>query len=220
MRAMLLLFLLINWIHPAFADDPKPVKILAKWYGKEKKIALNINVIDQISEKQKKLINSGFSTYSQLKIIRPRTPLTDERVLFKSQCTVKFDTWEEHYDLASLNENFKTMEFKEFGTYVEKCLTANIVDHTIYGQFHQNGGLVTAILQLNQISQDKSEKIREWLINQQSGVMQGLFSHMLGDLKLSEKISVEVYIPPFAEAGQTSKKVNILFPEETIWIQR
>ena len=160
------------------ADQPPNIKILANWKNKGKKVVLAISVVEQISEKQKKLISSGFSTYSLLNIVRPKTPLTEEKVLFKSQCTVKFDTWEEHYDLARLNENFKTMQIEDFGTYTKLCLTAVIDDSDIYGPFYKNGGTVEAELQLNQISQNKSEKIREWLINQQSGVMQGLFSHM------------------------------------------
>ena len=38
-------------------------------------------------------------------------------------------------------------------------------------------------------------RIKDWLIQQQSGVMQSLFSHMLGELTLNQSIKVRVAVP-------------------------
>ena len=186
----------------------------AKWEVVDKKLHLIINLETQLSDKQKTLINSGFSSYSEMEIYSPRAGIFPAKTIYKSKCTVKFDTWEERYELTRIDQKFTAESLKAFSDYSDLCLTAKVIDPEIIEKFSKEGGSVRGQLTINQISSDKSEEIKEWLIKQQSGVMQGLFSHMLGDLKLSEKESILIRIPSLKEAEMKPIKVNRLYPKK------
>jgi hypothetical protein len=52
---------------------------------------------------------------------------------------------------------------------------------------------------------DEASKIKDWLVKQQSGLMQGLYSHMLGDLQLGGRSEVTLDIPPRPNPQKTIK---------------
>ena len=158
---------------------------------------LTIKLEEQLSKKQLKLLNSGFSTYSAIEIILPEGKFTQKEVLFKSECTIKYDTWEEVYDTTFLTTGKTRKGLKNLDLIKDKCLTATITSHPSLSYFYKNGGILHATMKLDQISKDRAEKIRQWLIKQQGGVVKGLFAHMLGDLSLSEMLHISIHIPPY-----------------------
>jgi hypothetical protein len=171
---------------------------LATWQLDKTEPQLRIRLENQLSKKQINLINSGFSTYTSLEIILPEGRFTEETRLFKSECTVKYDTWEEYYDIVKLRNKTNLEKIRSFKVFSDYCLTATVTKHKALQYFVKHGGQLKATLKLDQISADRAEKIREWLIKQQSGVVKGLFSHMLGDLKLSEILRITIQIPSYA----------------------
>lgn len=195
-----------------FADSPILTN-LAKWQISKKEAVIVIELSDHLSTKQKSLINSGFSTYSEMEIFIPKSEMIEKVVIFQSKCTVKFDTWEEIYNIIRLDKSVEMTKNRDFKSYANICLTAKISNERYIKLFTSNGGLVKGVFKINQISSNRSAKIREWLIKQQSGVMKGLFSHMLGDIKLIEEIEISIRVPPLASADKKGKPVIVLYPE-------
>ena len=156
-----------------------------------------VELSSQLTQRQQTLIQSGFSTFSvmEIRLAESADDPTPSAVLYKIACTVKYDTWQERYDLARISETVQTGIVKNFEDYAARCLTANIYDKAIVQQI-QSGKDVVVTLRVDQISTSKATEIKEWLIRQQSGIMQGLFGHMLGELQLTERIDVKVKIPP------------------------
>jgi hypothetical protein len=157
---------------------------------------LLVDIIPHITQRQRELIESGFSTFSQLEIRSlGRDGELSKQTVAKINCTAKFDLWQEIFEIVRIDENPKAVTVKSFQEYARECFQPNFVDSEVLQDLTLNGGRLVASLFVDQISADKDEKIREWLIRQQSGVMQGLFSHMLGDLKLSQRIDVVIDVP-------------------------
>lgn len=166
----------------------------AEWQRVKDTRQLEISLRDHLNEKQRELINSGFSTFSQLLIYENSARANGSSPLFEITCTVKFDLWEERYELARLDQkNPQAISVQHFDEYATLCLTVAIADTEI--RPHLARGL-KAELHIDQISAAKATEVKEWLVRQQSGVMRGIFSHMLGDLKLSESVTVQIEIPP------------------------
>ena len=191
---------------------------LGKWQKSGKDLALIIPLAGHLTDRQKKLINSGFSTYSQLVLFAMDE---DEEArgdpLFKNRCTVKYDTWEERYELARIDQQVRMETISSFDTYAGRCLTMVITKAKTMAGWQKNGAILMASLHLNQISRERADQIRDWLIKQQTGVVKGLFSHMLGELKLSEVITVTVHVPPYrpkSAADQNEEEVMAVYPEK------
>ena len=205
-RAWVLLVALVSG--PALAKGPVLVT-LATWQKANKEPVLVVKLTEQLSKRQKDLINSGFSTHSELEVRAEGPDEETLQVLFNSQCTIKFDTWEEIYDIARIDKDFQTLTAKTFETYADICLTARVPGAAVIAATAAGSKAVRATLKVNQITTEKAAKIREWLIKQQSGVMQGLFSHMLGDLKLFEEINVTVQVPPLTADVERGKSIVV-----------
>lgn len=214
-----ILILVIHWVQatPLFGET---IVGIASWMVDKEKPQLKIHLEDQLSKKQVKLINSGFSTYSHLEIILPEGKFSKERTLFSVECTVKYDTWEEYYDIIKINKKVGLEKAKSFKTFADSCLTAYLSEQTDLDYFIKNGGLLKASLKLDQIGADRADNIREWLIKQQSGVVKGLFSHMLGDLKLSEVIRITIQIPPLAAQNNATSKSEVIAQQPPVRGQR
>jgi hypothetical protein len=106
------------------------------------------------------------------------------------------DAWDEIYELARLDERPQTAVVRDFKKYVDLCLTAEVVSQSALAKLAPGDGSLHAKVQIEQISVDQAKKIKEWLIQQQSGVMQGLFSHMLQEITLSESIEIDIPVGP------------------------
>ncbi len=174
--------------------------IKAQWeQNKENKTSLRINLTESLTEQQKKLLYSGFSTFSHLEV---RWLDNDIRrsLVFISECTIKFDLWEEKFELLHFLEARKENSLKSFQQYSDLCLQADISSQSNIAQIARLGARLEVRLDISQVSNEFAQDVRSWLIQQQSGVMRGLFSHMLGDLKLSESTQTVVQVPPLGNA--------------------
>lgn len=163
----------------------------------EKELEIDFSAI--LNKQQLKTINSGFSTYSLVNLNYVYRKNEQPIDLVTRSCTVRLDTWEEIYDIAKLDAPSALKNSKDLGTYYNLCLKIKIIDQKFLEIFTRNGGKLSATLQIEQISASQSGKIKEWLINQQSGVIQGLFAHMLGKLTKKDVLKLQIKIPAFPE---------------------
>jgi hypothetical protein len=198
------------WLSGVLLADPKEEagRTLISggvWEGGQAGDHLLVSVIPHVSQRQRDLVESGFSTFSQfeLRILDDRGKLSDT-VITRINCTAKFDLWQEAFEIVRLDENPKAITARSYEEYAAECFRVALWDAALLGALAERGGRLVASLFVDQISADKDAKIREWLIRQQSGVMQGLFAHMLGDLKLSQRIDVVIEVPK--KSGQIKKK--------------
>lgn len=184
----------------AHADEAvKELSTTAKWIVKNgKRPHIVISLASALSPKQQSILSGGFTTVSQLSLMQvaPGREETPPKPFYSLRCTVKFDAWEETYDVARLDDPPVTSLEKEFKGYSNLCLSAELSDPQLVAQFAASGGQIYAELVVKQTSQEEAERIKEWLIQQQSGLMQGLFSHMLGELSLNQTVAMHVGIPP------------------------
>jgi hypothetical protein len=192
MRTLALLLLLVS--APAWAD------IKVHWESGKDRQSLRINLAESLTEQQKKLLYSGFSTFSHLEV---RWIDNDVRrtLVFISECTIKFDLWEEKFALLHFLELRKENSLKSFQQYTDLCLQADISNQSNIAQIASRGARLDVRLDISQVSNEFAQDVRSWLIQQQSGVMRGLFSHMLGDLKLSESTQTILVVPPLVKGA-------------------
>jgi hypothetical protein len=172
-----------------------------------------LNFDNALSEKQRSMIEGGFTTVSQLTLKLPITPEDEESaadlpVAYSLRCSVKFDAWEETYDAARLDDQPRTTVLRTYPEYGELCLTAALATPNVVARIGPAGGVVLAYLVVKQTSQEEAGRIKDWLVQQQSGVMQSLFSHMLGELALSQTTRVRVEIPPKPESLAPDPRVK------------
>jgi len=200
MKAALLVCALA-WASAARADDL--LSATAQWTIPKGQADATIVVPlgDALTQKQRSMIEGGFTTVSQLSLKLP-IARDDERndadlpVFHSVRCSVKFDAWEETFDVARLDESPLTATVKAFADYGQICLNAQLQNPNLLARMALSGGVILAYLVVKQTSQEEAGKIKDWLVQQQSGVMQGLFSHMLGDLSLSQTLRVRITVPP------------------------
>ncbi len=192
--------------------DGGPVLVaLARWQAKAGRVQLIVPLADALTPKQKSIITGGFTTVSQLTLRQPTAGAEDADgedmpLVYGVRCSVKFDAWEETYDVARLDDSPKTALVKDFATYGDLCLKAELSDPAKLGDLARTGGTMLAFLVVKQTSVEEASRIKEWLIQQQSGVMQSLFSHMLGELTLNQTVRVKVSIPPKPETVEEISK--------------
>lgn len=195
------------------AADPNKTSdqpALASWQGNAHTPSLVIPLAGILSDKQRNIITGGFTTVSQLSLYLAPTDDDEQSKpneealgppLTQVRCTVKFDAWEETFDVARLDRTPRAATFKNFSEFARLCLTASwspqdSSDPKLSLRLRQSGGVLFAFLTIKQTSPEEAARIRDWLIQQQSGVMQGLFAHMLGELMFSQSVSVRIDLPP------------------------
>lgn len=174
---------------------------LAKWQQHGDRLVVLIPLADALTAKQKDMISGGFTTVSllNLRLLPDNTAPRDEEdlpIFYTVRCSVKFDAWEETYDVARLDDHPRTALLKKFSDYGEMCLKAELDKPDYTARLAAKGGTLLASLVVKQTSTEEADHIKDWLIQQQSGVMQSLFSHMLGELSLNQTIDVKVSVPP------------------------
>lgn len=193
----------------AAAQGPVMVA-LGKWQLRGDKLTLVVPLGDALTPKQRSMIDGGFTTVSQLSLTPPVADENDydpERTpaFYRVRCSVKFDAWEEVYDVARLDESPRTGLVKQYGEYGDMCLVAELDDVDLLGRLAPAGGSMRAELIVKQTSQEEAGRIKDWLIQQQSGVMQSLFSHMLGELTLHQTAVVRISVPPKPQVVEQQK---------------
>ena len=199
MKQDLLLLSLFLWTVSffSFAQIKTPQPTRAKWTISPTGPIVSVALDSHLTPRQIKLIQSGFSTFSIIEIrdYQNRDSLDPAHLIGKVSCTVKYDTWQEDFELAQINDRMEAKTVKTYRRYADLCLRGVVVEPEVIKRFAKEGGQVVVSLYIDQIAASKAEEIKEWLIRQQSGVMQGLFSHMLGDLKSSQRIDLIVTVP-------------------------
>jgi hypothetical protein len=182
-------------------------EIKAHWEQSKDRPSLRIDLVESLSDQQKKLLYSGFSTFSHLEV-RWLDGNARRSLVFISECTIKFDLWEEKFELLHFLERRKENSLKSFQQYTDLCLQADISNQRNITQMASQGARLEVRLDISQVSNEFAQDVRSWLIQQQSGVMRGLFSHMLGDLKLSESTQTVVNAPPLASVERDKPVVK------------
>jgi hypothetical protein len=170
-------------------------ELKVRWDHSKEKLSLRISVVDSLTEQQKKLIYSGFSTFSHLEVRRLDGD-AGRSLVYISECTIKFDMWEDKFELLHFLQKRKENSLQSFQQYTDLCLKADISNQANLALLASQGARLEVRLDISQVSNEFAQDVRSWLIQQQSGVMRGLFSHMLGDLKLSESMQTVVLAPP------------------------
>jgi hypothetical protein len=185
---------------------------LAEWRQAGGKTALVIPLAQALTHKQRAMIDGGFTTVSQLAIRLEQPDGTPPSaaslgdaddwskeaasgLIYLVRCSVKFDAWEETYDVARLDAAPATGLIKDFAVYGDMCLKAEITAPATLERIGKSTTTLLARLAVKQTSLEEAAKIKDWLVQQQSGVMQSLFSHMLGELSLSQTLDVRVSVP-------------------------
>ncbi len=166
------------------------------WQQTQNSIVLTLNLKDALSPQQKKLLFSGFTTFSHLEVRLHEENGLSAPLLFVSECTIQYDLWEEKFDLLHFLDSKKPDSLRSLQEYNELCLTASLQNVENLRKLETKGRRLDVRLDIAQVSNDFAKNVRQWLIQQQSGVMRGLFSHMLGELKLNETVSYELEPPP------------------------
>jgi hypothetical protein len=179
----------------SLADEPRQATTTAKWSpdGKE---SLTVSVSDLLTPAQRDIVNSGFSTFTLLAISTKK--ITDQEALpdMRVVCSVKYDTWEEKYQLIKVDPGpTQTSIANDYKSWADECLTYTLKTDAFLDRLNQ-GGTLNGILQIRQSSPDEASKIKNWLVRQQSGFMQGLYAHMLGDFQFRGTVRITITIPP------------------------
>jgi hypothetical protein len=164
----------------------------------EKDGGIILDVRDHLSPRQWDIISSGFTTISQVSVyLVPSTPDGLPTELTTAQCSVKFDAWEEAFEIVMLGDDPKSTTVRNSEQFSAACLRLRIPKTLLAGKEDQIFRSRMFIrISARQASPEETEKIKGWLVKQQSGVMQSLFSHMLGEFTLSEMITMPLVIKP------------------------
>lgn len=186
---------------PLLAEEERQGLIaLGRWEMREGRLAVVAPLAEALTAKQRRMIEGGFTTVSQLSLRLPEDVQRDgipvRPAFYSVRCTVKFDAWTDRYDVARLDSQPKTALVNTLAAYGDLCLRADVGETEVLGRLMENGGTILAHLIVKQTSPEEASRIKEWLIQQQSGVMQSLFSHMLGELTLNQTLLVRVSVPP------------------------
>jgi hypothetical protein len=196
----LLIFVSLSFLSSsAVADQDAVLVTLGVWEKAQGNETLVITAKDQLSRKQRNIIDGGFTTLTQMNIMVQSgdSDSDDELTAVKTiSCSVKYDAWEEYYDVATISDKPQTALLKNFDSYAERCLKTQLTDPTILKQLAPLGGTLVAELIVKQTSVREADQIKNQLIQNQSGIMKQLFAHMLGELVLSQAKTLRVSVPP------------------------
>ncbi len=193
---------------------------VAKWEESNQRKTLTINVSDLLTPSQREIVNSGFSTFTLMTVTdnhsdgsNSANKTTDtspaekeDPIVFRLACSVKFDTWEERYQIIRIDPapvlNLTASDYKAWSA---ECLSMSLSNQDTLNKL-AHGGTLSASLQIRQSSPDEGAKIKSWLVRQQSGFMQGLYAHMLGDFQFRGQIKIGVQVPPRPSTTRETQK--------------
>ena len=182
--------------------------ILPKWGQSHGHAELSIALGEALAPKQRTIIGGGFTTLTQLTITTLSTSRQGDGAdrdgavpppqIAALSCSVTYDAWEETYSVTTLDdEQPTTRTLKTYADLADLCLTARIAAPDRLVQL-RGGGVVRGTLTVRQTSPEEATRIKQWLVRQQSSLLQGLFSHMLGELSLSQALELTIDVPAMA----------------------
>lgn len=159
------------WVIPviclAKTSPADPIPLSVKGIAALSDGTSKVNLSPHIREKPRKMIFSGFTTFSTIEVKHRGTPVD-----FVT-CTARYDTWTERFSFARVPHKQSQGE-GSFEVYADSCLSATLPSN--------HSPPFQLFLTLDQVSPEHSEKIRRWLITQQSGFMQDVFAHITSDI--------------------------------------
>jgi len=177
----------------------------ATWENTGKGNTIILDVRELLTVEQREIVKSGFSTFTLLAVAENRLKNDEAPPAMRLVCRVKYDTWEEKYHTTRIEPPpIQDYTGTKLDVWSKSCLVYKISEPEIINRL-KSGGTLYATLQVRQSSQDESGKIKNWLVKQQSGFMQGLYSHMLGDLQLGGKVEILVDVPSLTTSEKTIK---------------
>ena len=189
------IIILVSSSLPSLGQDQRTIMTTAKWVLEKNTQGILIDVSDALSPAQQDIVNSGFSTFTLLAIRDGKIQGTDTPPDLRVVCSVKYDTWEERYQAVRVEPlPLETMTFKEYKDWARKCLQITVTSVDVLSKL-KAGGQLSGLLQIRQSSPDESAKIKNWLVRQQSGFMQGLYAHMLGDIQFQGSVKLNINVP-------------------------
>ena len=181
----------LGWpLSPPHASGQTLAEITASWQEN----AIVVAVDEHLSQKQQEMISGGFTTLSDFSGFEGYRDGAPEKLILSRRCQIKFDAWEETFRILVLEESSQDNPKPPSTSYQAACLRLTIADPGTVARLRQRGAFIVR-LAVKQTSEAEAESIKEWLVKQQSGVIQTLFSHMLGELSLNESVTFLVRVP-------------------------
>jgi hypothetical protein len=185
---------------PARAGAPTAV-VSGLWQLEGGRPVVVVPLDGVLTVKQRSMLEGGFTTVSELALYAAVPSEDDDETtkpapLLRVPCSVKFDAWEETYEVTRFGAAPVTTMTRDFAGYARPCLSATLASSAALDRLQTAGGTLGATLVVKQTSPEEAKQIKDWLVKQQSGVMQGLFSHMLGELTLNQSVDVAVQVAP------------------------
>jgi hypothetical protein len=178
------------------ATEATKTSATATWEKSSGDQFIAIDISPLLSAEQREIVNSGFSTLTILGISEKKMAGSDHEPEIRLVCKVKYDTWEEKYVTTKIDPlPMAKFTGNKIESWSNQCLRYRFKNQAILNKLAQGGQLFIS-LQVRQSSMSEAGKIKDWLVKQQSGLMQGLYSHMLGDLQLGGRTEVTLDIPP------------------------
>ena len=154
---------------------------------------LAIPFLKHIPQDQINIIKSGFSTFTRIEV---KIPMNETYIsLHNMDCTVVYDTWDEVFDLVKLSPKQASKRVNSLPKYGKQCLRYMIASGSALDSLVGSSKKLPATVIIEQISEKQSNNIRSWLVDQQSPLIQNLFSHMLGKFKLEKRLKFGVRLP-------------------------
>lgn len=183
----------------SLSQEQRSVLTNSQWVVDEGSAGILIDVSNALTSSQQDIVNSGFSTFTLLAIRDDKFQSVDSTPEIRVVCSVKYDTWEERYQAVRVEPApIESFVIKDYRDWAKQCLQIKVRSPELVNKL-KSGGHLSGILQIRQSSPDESAKIKSWLVRQQSGFMQGLYAHMLGDLQFQGAVKLDIKVPVFAK---------------------
>lgn len=177
-------WLIFFWLMERSHAEPKIPSVL--W--RHSPPSLTVSISPFVSVKQRELLESGFNTFSEVKV-STADPMKQQ---IHVPCTVKYDLWSESYEILTTHK----LSAKTFDHFAQTCLEFRLTDPGDLELIAEKGIELGVELSLLQVSPEQSQEIRNWLVKQQTGVVQSFFAQMLGDFDLNETVRIKMVVPP------------------------
>ncbi len=196
----LLTMLLFSMTSNVFAAPPLRPNALGQWQDRDGRTSISIHLGEVLTAKQRSILQAGFNAVSQV-AVWPASQELDEhsstapKAYAASRCSVKYDAWEESFNITKLDGAPKPALGKSIQDFAEVCLNLEITSSAVLDALATSGGELKATIAIKQMTAEDAAKTKAWLVRQQSSLMQSLFTHMLGELDLSEREIIKVTVP-------------------------
>ena len=168
--------------------------IQGKWIKVRGQDYISASFLEYIPKDQIDIIQSGFSTFTRITANLPKKDATYVS-LHNMDCTAIYDTWDEVFDVAKLSPVQRTKKINSLKNYGKFCLRYLIPLSSAIKPLIGTQQKLPATVLIEQISEKQSDNIRNWLVQQQSPLIQNLFSHMLGKFKLEKQLKFAIRLP-------------------------